>query len=59
MFKMLGAQLLELGVDKIKSQISSRFEETFKDLWQKNGDQCSVIYTGTGALEGKSKVSSI
>lgn len=28
----------------------------FKDVWQKNGDQCSVIYAGTGALEGKSKV---
>ncbi|KAI6182586.1 Phosphoinositide 5-phosphatase [Aphelenchoides bicaudatus] len=54
--KILVAQLQELGVDRIKSQISSRFIETFKDLWQKNGDQCSVIYTGTGALEGKSKL---
>jgi hypothetical protein len=25
-------------------------------MWQKNGDQCSIIYAGTGALEGKSKI---
>ncbi|EGT47389.1 hypothetical protein CAEBREN_31903, partial [Caenorhabditis brenneri] len=33
-----------------------RVEEILKDLWQKNGDQCSTIYAGTGALDGKSKL---
>ncbi|KAI6241211.1 Phosphoinositide 5-phosphatase [Aphelenchoides fujianensis] len=54
--KVLRAQLEDLQLDKIKEKISLRFEEVMKDLWQKNGDQCSVIYTGTGALEGKSKL---
>ncbi|MCP9266253.1 SYNJ1 protein [Dirofilaria immitis] len=31
------------------------FQEHLKDIWQRNGDSCSVIYAGTGALEGKSK----
>ena len=57
-----------LGIHSVKSQISSlnlesgkvnveqRIEEILKDLWQKNGDQCSTIYAGTGALDGKNKV---
>lgn len=52
----LVAQLSVLEVEKAKPNISGRFEEVLRDLWQKNGDQCSVIYAGTGALEGKSKV---
>ncbi|TMS38623.1 hypothetical protein L596_005308 [Steinernema carpocapsae] len=55
-FKVLRKQL-ELVLDETtKSNIFTRFEDTAKDLWQKNGDQCSVIYAGTGALEGKSKL---
>lgn len=46
-------QLESLEVDK---KYFSRFEEHLKDIWQRNGDSCSVIYAGTGALEGKSKV---
>lgn len=45
-----------MEVDKIKAGIRTRFEEVLKDIWQKNGDLCSVIYTGTGSLDGKSKV---
>ena len=49
-------QLTCLGVEKFKSNIILRCEELVRDMWQKNGDQCSLIYAGTGALEGKSKV---
>ena len=49
-------QLTSLDVEKYKANMISRFEEVIRDMWQKNGDQCSVIYAGTGALEGKSKV---
>lgn len=54
--KVLAAQLACLRVEQVKSNISGRFEEVLRDIWQKNGDQCSIIYAGTGALEGKSKV---
>jgi len=54
--KILSAQLASLRVEQVKSNISGRFEEVLRDVWQKNGDQCSIIYAGTGALEGKSKV---
>lgn len=30
-----------VGVEQIKPGISSRCEEILRDLWQKNGDQCS------------------
>ncbi|KAK0400060.1 hypothetical protein QR680_003335 [Steinernema hermaphroditum] len=58
---MLGLKVLknqlELVLDEsTKANIFARFEDTAKDVWQKNGDQCSVIYAGTGALEGKSKL---
>uniref|UniRef100_A0A914CY29 phosphoinositide 5-phosphatase n=1 Tax=Acrobeloides nanus TaxID=290746 RepID=A0A914CY29_9BILA len=53
--KALTAQLADLKMDQVKGNIITRFEEVIKDLWIKNGDQCSVIYAGTGALEGKSK----
>ncbi|KAI6203085.1 Phosphoinositide 5-phosphatase [Aphelenchoides besseyi] len=45
---VLRAQVQDLEMDKIKDKISLRFEEVMKDLWQKK--------TGTGALEGKSKL---
>ena len=54
--KALSIQLQDLEVEKLKAGITSRFEETLKEIWQKNGDQCSIIYAGTGALEGKSKL---
>lgn len=46
-------------MEQVKANINSRFEEVIKDLWVKNGDQCSVIYAGTGALDGKSKVKNL
>lgn len=49
---------MDLKVAQEKGNITTRFEEVIKDLWVKNGDQCSVIYAGTGALEGKSKAGS-
>uniref|UniRef100_A0A1I8E9R5 phosphoinositide 5-phosphatase n=1 Tax=Wuchereria bancrofti TaxID=6293 RepID=A0A1I8E9R5_WUCBA len=52
-FQVLVLQLESLEVDK---KYFSRFEEHLKDIWQRNGDSCSVIYAGTGALEGKSKM---
>ncbi|KAM3726739.1 Synaptojanin [Dirofilaria immitis] len=52
-FQVLAIQLEGLEVDK---KYFSRFEEHLKDIWQRNGDSCSVIYAGTGALEGKSKM---
>uniref|UniRef100_A0A914V0H9 Phosphatidylinositol-3-phosphatase SAC1 n=1 Tax=Plectus sambesii TaxID=2011161 RepID=A0A914V0H9_9BILA len=48
-------QLAQLRMESSQANVQTRFEEVFRDLWQKNGDQCSVIYAGTGALEGKSK----
>ncbi|VDK17407.1 unnamed protein product [Anisakis simplex] len=52
---MLGAQLESLNIESNKVNVALRFEEALKDLWQKNGDSCSVVYAGTGAIEGKSK----
>uniref|UniRef100_A0AC34GS00 Phosphoinositide 5-phosphatase n=1 Tax=Panagrolaimus sp. ES5 TaxID=591445 RepID=A0AC34GS00_9BILA len=54
--KALLLQLQDLQAEKYKTKITARFEETLRDMWQKNGDQCSIIYAGTGALEGKSKI---
>lgn len=54
--RAIGAQLASLGVEKYKANIVTRIEEVLRDLWQRNGDQCSIIYAGTGALEGKSKL---
>lgn len=56
---MLEQQLCLLAVEQYKANINGRFEEVLKDLWVKNGDQCSVIYAGTGALDGKSKASRV
>uniref|UniRef100_A0A914HAX0 phosphoinositide 5-phosphatase n=1 Tax=Globodera rostochiensis TaxID=31243 RepID=A0A914HAX0_GLORO len=54
--RALITQLKILGVEQFKANIVVRFEEVARDLWQKNGDNCSIIYAGTGALEGKSKL---
>ncbi|KHJ80070.1 hypothetical protein OESDEN_20264, partial [Oesophagostomum dentatum] len=48
-------QVASLGLEKGKVNVEQRIEEIFRDLWQKNGDLCSNIYAGTGALDGKSK----
>ncbi|KAK5967722.1 Synaptojanin-1 [Trichostrongylus colubriformis] len=49
-------QVAALELEKGKLNISQRIEEILRDLWQKNGDLCSNIYAGTGALDGKSKL---
>ncbi|VDO41955.1 unnamed protein product [Haemonchus placei] len=49
-------QVAALELEKGKVNISQRIEEILRDLWQKNGDLCSNIYAGTGALDGKSKL---
>ncbi|PIO65860.1 hypothetical protein TELCIR_12450 [Teladorsagia circumcincta] len=49
-------QVAALDLEKGKMYIGQRIEEILRDLWQKNGDLCSNIYAGTGALDGKSKV---
>lgn len=55
---MVGKQLsaLRIEADSSRTTIYNRFEELMREMWQKNGDQCSIIYAGTGALDGKSKV---
>uniref|UniRef100_A0A9J2P640 phosphoinositide 5-phosphatase n=1 Tax=Ascaris lumbricoides TaxID=6252 RepID=A0A9J2P640_ASCLU len=54
--QILGSQLQCLNIESTKVNVALRFEEALKDLWQKNGDSCSVVYAGTGAIEGKSKL---
>ncbi|VDN32149.1 unnamed protein product, partial [Cylicostephanus goldi] len=49
-------QVASLNLESGKVNVAQRIEEILRDLWQKNGDLCSNIYAGTGALEGKSKV---
>ncbi|ETN74499.1 hypothetical protein NECAME_03985, partial [Necator americanus] len=48
-------QVASLSLDAGKVNVEQRIEEILRDLWQKNGDLCSNIYAGTGALDGKSK----
>ncbi|CAD6195142.1 unnamed protein product [Caenorhabditis auriculariae] len=48
-------QVASLCLDAGKVNLEQRVEEILRDLWQKNGDQCSNIYAGTGALDGRSK----
>ncbi|CEF60029.1 Inositol polyphosphate-related phosphatase domain and Synaptojanin, N-terminal domain and Endonuclease/exonuclease/phosphatase domain and Nucleotide-binding, alpha-beta plait domain and Domain of unknown function DUF1866 domain-containing protein [Strongyloides ratti] len=43
-------------IETKKNSTIQRILEVARDLWQKNGDQCSFINAGTGALEGKSKI---
>ncbi|CAC70096.1 Synaptojanin [Caenorhabditis elegans] len=49
-------QVAFLNLNAGKVNVEQRVEEILRDLWQKNGDQCSTIYAGTGALDGKSKL---
>ncbi|KAK3720929.1 hypothetical protein QZH41_014536, partial [Actinostola sp. cb2023] len=53
--EMLAVQIQLLGLAN-KSSIVARFEEGFKTMWAKNGDNISRIYIGTGALDGKARV---
>ncbi|KJH51038.1 hypothetical protein DICVIV_02799 [Dictyocaulus viviparus] len=53
---MVKKQVAALDLNKDKVNVSQRIEEILRDLWQKNGDLCSNIYAGTGALDGKSKL---
>uniref|UniRef100_A0A0N5A741 phosphoinositide 5-phosphatase n=1 Tax=Parastrongyloides trichosuri TaxID=131310 RepID=A0A0N5A741_PARTI len=54
---MVENQINALPINETKrSSTIQRVLEVARDLWQKNGDQCSFIYAGTGALEGKSKI---
>ena len=53
---MVKQQVSALGLNTPGKNIDQRIEEIFRDLWVKNGDQCSTIYAGTGALDGKNKV---
>ncbi|CAJ0928654.1 unnamed protein product, partial [Mesorhabditis belari] len=52
---MLRDQITSMRIESANANLHQRFEEVLKDAWVKNGDQCSIIYAGTGALEGKSK----
>ena len=40
-----------------KQALLSRFQEAFRAMWTQNGDHISRMYLGTGALDGKAKVS--
>ncbi|CAI5447115.1 unnamed protein product [Caenorhabditis angaria] len=54
--QMSKSQVAFLNLNSGKVNVEQRVEEILKDLWTKNGDQCSTIYAGTGALDGKSKL---
>ncbi|KFD54399.1 hypothetical protein M513_04742 [Trichuris suis] len=56
--KVLDWMLQTIGVAD-KANICTRFIEVYKSCWVQNGDQCSKLYTGTAAQEGKSKDASI
>ncbi|XP_063401650.1 synaptojanin-1-like isoform X1 [Mytilus trossulus] len=53
---MIGAEILPKQLECLglynKPQMISRFEEIYKQIWTLNGDHCSRIYAGTGALGG-------
>ncbi|XP_055533373.1 synaptojanin-1 [Wyeomyia smithii] len=55
--EILNEQILQMSAlsDK-KQQISSRFEEVFRQMWINNGNEVSKIYAGTGAIQGGSKL---
>ncbi|XP_046406834.1 synaptojanin-1 isoform X1 [Ischnura elegans] len=53
--EILSKQLQVLQLDD-KSQIVSRFEEVFRQMWINNGNEVSKIYAGTGAIQGGSKL---
>ncbi|XP_049298626.1 synaptojanin-1 [Anopheles funestus] len=55
--EMLNEQIALMAAlaDK-KQQMSSRFEEVFRQMWINNGNEVSKIYAGTGAIQGGSKL---
>lgn len=55
--EILNEQISQMSAlsDK-KQQISSRFEEIFRQMWINNGNEVSKIYAGTGAIQGGSKL---
>ncbi|XP_061517465.1 synaptojanin-1 [Anopheles gambiae] len=55
--EMLNEQITLMAAlaDK-KQQMSSRFEEVFRQMWINNGNEVSKIYAGTGAIQGGSKL---
>ncbi|XP_058828017.1 synaptojanin-1 [Topomyia yanbarensis] len=55
--EILNEQISQMSAfsDK-KQQISSRFEEVFRQMWINNGNEVSKIYAGTGAIQGGSKL---
>ena len=54
--QMLAQQVECLGLPN-KQAILARFQEAFRTMWAQNGDHISRIYVGTGALDGKARVS--
>ncbi|XP_055620671.1 synaptojanin-1 [Toxorhynchites rutilus septentrionalis] len=58
----IGLEILNEQISQIaalsdkKQQISSRFEEVFRQMWINNGNEVSKIYAGTGAIQGGSKL---
>lgn len=56
----IGLEILEKQLQSLsladKATTVSKFVDTYKNMWIMNGDYCSRIYAGTGALEGKSKL---
>lgn len=55
---MLKTMLDALDVS-VKQTVYLRFDEVFRALWAANGDHVSRIHAGTGALEFKSKMTSL
>ncbi|KAM9316149.1 synaptojanin-2 [Gastrophryne carolinensis] len=53
--EVLRTQLESLGLVDMKSVVD-RFEESYKSMWSVNGNNLSLIFTGSKALEGKAKV---
>ncbi|XP_023247557.1 synaptojanin-1 isoform X2 [Copidosoma floridanum] len=53
--EILKKQLISLRLSE-KPQITSRFEEVFRQMWVNNGNEISKIYAGTGAIQGNSKI---
>lgn len=52
--KMLAKMLLDSFGLQESAKLIPHFKEVFGSSWIQNGDHISRIYTGTGALEGKS-----
>jgi len=58
MQRFIGLKMLQRIVQSIEridtEKVLLRLQDVYDNLWVQNGDQISKIYTGTGALEGKS-----